>query len=122
MFPVATTSQPNLFESPISSTPRARAWRFSSVRSRGRSPKLCSSARSNWPTIPSIAISRKSIPRLSASRCASARVPSDENREGIETPWMRSAPSDSTASAAVSAESIPPDRPTTISEKPFLST
>ena len=62
------------------------------------------------------------MPSPSASRCASPRVPSDEKRDGIETPCTRSGPSASTASATVSAESIPPESPTTMSEKPFLST
>src|SRR5436190_1912584 len=73
-------------------------------------------------TIASIGSSRKSTSRLSASSRASRCVPVEEKRDGIETQWTRSAPSASTASAAVSAESIPPETPTTISRKPFLST
>ena len=49
-------------------------------------------------------------------------VPADENRDGIETQWTRSAPSASTARAAVSAESIPPETPITTSRKPFFAT
>ena len=45
LFPVATTSQPNLFDSAISSVPRMRAWRFS-VRSASRSSKTLESASS----------------------------------------------------------------------------
>ena len=43
-------------------------------------------------------------------------------REGIETQWTRSGPSASAARAATSAESIPPERPSTTSPKPFLRT
>ena len=51
------------------------------------------------------------------------RVPSDEYRDGIDTQRTRSGPSASAARAAVTAESIPPDTPTTTpSRKPFLST
>ena len=53
---------------------------------------------------------------------ASPRVASDEYRDGIETPCTRSAPSAPTAIAAVSAESIPPERPITTSPKPFFDT
>ncbi len=81
-----------------------------------------SSAASNPPTTSSIGISRKSTPRDSATRRASPRVASDENCDGIDTQWTRSGPSASAASAAVSAESMPPDSPTTTSRKPFLST
>ena len=84
MFPVATTSQPNLFESAISRTPRMRAWRFSSVRS-GSRPRNGSARVSRKPsTSGSIGSSRKSAPRRSASRRASPRVPSELNFDGID--------------------------------------
>ena len=78
MLPVAITSQPNLFESAISSVPRMRACRFSSVRSGSRPANDGASAAPNASTIGSIGISRKSMPSDSASRRASLRVPSDE--------------------------------------------
>jgi hypothetical protein len=97
LVPVATTSQPNLFDSAISRTPRTRACRFSSA-GRPRAPR---SSRPATPskafTISPIGSSRKSVPRLSASRRASPRVASEEYRDGIETQWTRSAPSASTA-------------------------
>jgi hypothetical protein len=78
LFPVATTSQPNLFESAISSTPRIRACRFSSAMSGSRPAKLSANAASADETIPSIGSSRKSLPSLSASKRASCRVSADE--------------------------------------------
>ena len=81
---------------------RIRAWRFSAA-----SPS--SPPRASWaPTTPSIGISRKSTPRFTLTSRASSRVPSDENRDGIETVWIRSAPRASAAIAAVRAGSIPP--------------
>ena len=71
-------------------------------------------------TTGSIGSSRKSVPRFSASRRASPRVSSEEKRDGIETQWTRSGPSASHASAAVSAESIPPETPMTTSLEPVL--
>ena len=62
------------------------------------------------------------MPRFRATRRASARVPADEKGDGIETPTTPSRPSASTAMAAVSAESIPPDNPTTTRRNPFFRT
>ena len=76
----------------------------------------------NAPTTSSIGISRKSMPRLAATSRASSCVPSDEKREGIETPCTRSAPSASAQIATVRAESIPPETATTTSRKPLFST
>ena len=53
---------------------------------------------------------------------AEAFVSSDEKRDGIETRCTRSAPRASTQSAAVTAESIPPETATTMSWNPFFST
>ena len=44
------------------------------------------------------------------------------NRDGSRTPRTRSGPSASTATAAVSAESMPPDMPSSTPGKPFLRT
>ncbi len=63
-----------------------------------------------------------SMPKLFASIAASVREPSLEYRDGIDTPCTCFAPSASTAIAATSAESIPPDNPITTSVKPFLRT
>jgi hypothetical protein len=60
------------------------------------------------------------MPRFAATRAASERVSPLLKREGIETPTTRPAPSASTAIAAVSAESIPPESPMTAFEKRFL--
>jgi hypothetical protein len=59
---------------------------------------------------------------LSATSRASACVSPDEKRDGIETQTTCSRPSASAASAAVSAESMPPETPSTTSAKPFFST
>jgi hypothetical protein len=64
----------------------------------------------------------KSTPRFSAMARASARVPSDEYGDGIDTHVTRSAPSASAATSATSAESIPHDSATTTRSKPFFST
>jgi hypothetical protein len=95
---------------------------FSSVRSGCRPANASLRAESNASTTAPIGISRNEQPRLSASRRASVRVASDEYRDGIETQCTRSGPSASAASAAVTAESIPPETPTRTSLKPFLST
>ena len=63
-----------------------------------------------------------SIPRFRATRRASARVPADENEDGMETPTTPSRPNASTAMAAVIAESMPPESPTTTRRKPFFRT
>ncbi len=62
------------------------------------------------------------MPRLDAIARASARVPSDEYGEGMDTHTTRSAPRASTATMATSAESIPPDSAITTRSKPFLCT
>ena len=46
---------------------------------------------------------------------------SDEYLLGIATPLTRFAPKASTAIAATSAESIPPDKPRTTERNPFFS-
>jgi hypothetical protein len=44
LLPVVSTMLPNLLDSAISSTPRMRAWMFSSVVSCGRPANSCASA------------------------------------------------------------------------------
>ena len=68
----------------------------------------------------SIEMVRKSMSSASASSCASDFEWSDEYRDGIDTPCTCSAPSASTAIAAMIDESIPPDSPITTSLKPFF--
>ena len=62
------------------------------------------------------------MPRLAASVVASASEPGEEKRDGIATPWTWAGPTASTAIAATSDESIPPDSPMTQSAKPFFET
>ena len=64
--------------------------------------------------------SSKRMPRFSASARASEMLPSDENGPGMPTPVTFSAPSASTAIAAVSEESMPPLSPINTREKPHL--
>jgi hypothetical protein len=93
---------------------------FSSVTSRS----VPLNAPLNVPSMASIARSmgsvRVSIPRLRANDSASSMLPRLEKGEGIKTPSTFDGPSASTAIAAVNAESIPPDRPSTTREKPHL--
>ena len=60
------------------------------------------------------------MPRFAARARASATEPSDEYGDGIPSPVTFSLPRASTASAATSAESIPPERPRTAERKPHL--
>jgi hypothetical protein len=46
----------------------------------------------------------------------------EEYADGMATTWTASAPSASRAMVATTAESIPPDRPSTTDSKPFLAT
>ena len=62
------------------------------------------------------------MPVASAKAWASEIEWSEEYLLGIATPFTRFAPRASIAIAATSAESIPPDRPTTTLRKPFFST
>ena len=76
------------------------------------------SARARWAA--SIGARARSIPRASASATASDTDPSLEYRDGMATPWTWAAPTASTATAATSDESMPPDSPITASLNPFL--
>ena len=60
------------------------------------------------------------MPRRSASASASSTLPWLENGDGISTPSTCSRPSASAATTAVSAESMPPDSPSSTSRKPHL--
>ena len=119
---MVSTSQPNLLESAIKSVPRMRAWMFSSATSSASPLNGLASPRLKAATIGVIGSAMNSIPRFLASRRASARVPADEYGEGMVTPVTFSWPSASTAMAATSAESMPPESPMTTCLKPFLVT
>ena len=60
------------------------------------------------------------MPRLCASSAASSREPCEENWLGMSRPMTLSGPSAWTASAAVRAESIPPESPRRARENPDL--
>jgi hypothetical protein len=62
------------------------------------------------------------MPRLVASASESVIEPSDEISDGMVTPITRSGPSAVAASAQVTAESMPPERPTrALSKMPVFS-
>ena len=119
---MVSTSQPNLFDSAMSSVPRMRAWMFSSVTSSLRPLNGCASDFRKPLKTGVIGSLRKSMPRFFASRRASSRVPREEKGEGMVTPVTFSRPSASTATAATSALSMPPESPMTTRLKPFLRT
>ena len=62
------------------------------------------------------------MPRLAASAAASVMLASLEKRDGMSTPTTWSGPSASTAIAATSDESTPPDNPIRTLVKPFFRT
>ena len=119
--PVVSSSDPNLFESAISRAPRIRDWMFSSVTSGW---KLLECRRERLVVRPHDRRDSASIlvwmPRLRASSSASATLPSLEYIDGIITPRTFSGPIASAAIAAVRAESMPPDRPSSTLRKPVL--
>ena len=104
------------------SVPRARACRFSSVTSGARPAK--SGGQGLLEPVDHAADLDHLEPdaqRLGQGLRSSEAI-GLEWTEGIATPVTRSGPSASAATAAVSAESMPPDRPITTPGKPFLST
>ena len=102
------------------STPRIRAWMFSSATSLGRSAKSGLRAASQAPTAPAIPIVSKPMPRLRASVCASSRECCEEMIDGREMPRTLEGPKASAAITATSAESIPPERATSAFLNPLL--
>ncbi len=97
-----------------------RAWMFSSVTSRAVPANASASVRSIASMASSMGSVSVRMPRLAASCSESSMLPRLEKGDGIRTPSTWSAPSASTAMAAVSAESIPPESPSTAREKPHL--
>jgi hypothetical protein len=101
--------------------PRMRAWTFSFAVSNVLLLNNLFNDSSYVLYTDSIGTTWMAMPRLRASAQASSRLPRDENCDGIAIPVTCSLPSASTAMAAVTAESIPPERPITTSLKPHLS-
>ena len=62
------------------------------------------------------------VPRLAARASESLTEPGLEYGEGMSTQVTLAGPRASAAMAAVSAESMPPERPITAREKPHLCT
>ena len=106
----------------MSTIPRTRGCRFSSVRSSGRPSKLGASIPRKAVNAGSIAIVRSSIPAASHSAWASVFDPSDEYRLGMDTAWTCSGPMASAAMTPTRDESMPPDSAKTTSVKPFFTT
>jgi len=99
-----------------------RAWMFSSATSSLSPLNGAASVRLKVLKTGVIGSVWKSMPRFVARRLASPRVPDDEYGDGMVTPLTFSRPSASTAMAATSEESMPPDSPITTCLKPFLRT
>ena len=109
-----------MFESAISRLPRIRAWMFSSVTSRGPFSNAGSSVLSIDCITSAIGSVNVVMLRFLARAIESSTLPRLEKGEGISTPSTFAGPSASHAIAAVSAESIPPERPSTTCENPHL--
>ena len=120
LFPVLRSSAPVLLENAMSSIPRMRACRFSSVTSGFRPRKIGSSAARYAEKIDSIGTVWKWMPRRWARTAASSLLIPAVYREGMAMPVTLPGPRARAASTAVSAESIPPERPMTAERKPVL--
>ena len=111
LFPVVSNSDPNLLDNAISSAPRMRDWMFSSVTSGFTSRKTSARTPSYVFMMPEMGSCSVRIPRFRANSTESSMLPWLEYREGIITPSTFSGPMASAAMAAVNAESMPPERP-----------
>ena len=116
LLPVVSTRWPCSFDSAISVVPRTRACRFS-TDSPDRS--TCSSQAS---TTGLIGTTDQCRPWRWARSSASVTEWSDDHSLGMPTTCTRSEPSASRAIVATSAESMPPDRPSTTERNRFFST
>ncbi len=67
-------------------------------------------------------ITLKPIPSRRATSVASSRLSGEEYLEGIARARTAAGPRASAATTATSAESIPPESPSTTSPNPFLPT
>ena len=108
-------------DSPISTTPRTRACRFSAGSPVPGNPAGVSSL-PNASTIAAIGIVSACRPCRFTRSSASVTECSEEYRLGISTTCTRDGPMASAAIVAVSAESIPPDSARITERKPFLRT
>ena len=97
-----------------------RACTFSATISGGSPPNAGSSVASKVRINGSIGSVVVSMPRFAATSRASSMLPWLEYGDGISTPSTRSGPSAAAAIAAVSAESMPPDSPSSTRVKPHL--
>ena len=107
----------------MSSVPRTRDCRFSSARPKASFPAAAKTGRSAplsaW-TPGSMGMTSNGTPRLAASARASVIEPSDENLDGRPTPRTWAGPRAAAARTPVTAESMPPESPSTTLEKPVL--
>ena len=93
---------------------------FSSVVSSSSPSKMPPSCDLSCSNTGSIGTTSYRMPSALARPSASSRLPCDEYCDGMATPRTFSGPSASTATAAVTAESIPPLNPMTADAKPHL--
>ena len=122
LFPVVSTSHPNLLDIAMRMLPLMRACRFSSATLGWVSSNTPSRVLSKAEKGSSIGIFHKDIPRLFVTRTESSTLPLEEYREGMVTATTFSGPNASTAMVAVRLESIPPESPRTTFSNPFLRT
>ncbi len=113
---------PNLFDSAISVTARRRDWMFSSVMSAFLPSKAGASMPPRASTPGWMLIVSYLQPSASAQAFASSRLSVLVYFDGIITHQTLSGPSASAAIAAVIAESMPPDMPSTTPGNLFLRT
>ena len=109
-----------MFDKAISISPRSRDCRFSSVTSAGRPPKSGDSVCITAARPGSIGSSSSRQPSSPATAAASSRLGAEVNSDGSITQRTFSAPSASTATAATSALSTPPESPSSAFENPVL--
>ena len=104
---------PKLFDCSIRIVPRTRACKFSKATPVSGEPNADSNPAVNLSTSSATGWWVNVMPRLRHRISESLIEPSDENREGMVIAATFSGPKASTASANVSAESMPPEEPTT---------
>ncbi len=122
LLPVVTTMEPDLFDSAMSSVPRMRDCRFSSVLSSASPSNGAASWRRKASKSGVIGISVYFTPWIFAISRASSMLICAVYCDGIITACTRSGPSASTHTASTSAESMPPDSPRITPGKRFLFT
>ena len=101
-------------------TPRQRAWMFSSVVSAARPAKTSERHAFRATTAGSMGMIRCAIPNAWACVRASSTLMAAVYREGMRTASTSAGPRASTAMHRASAESMPPESPSTAPRNPFF--